>query len=209
MSGDGCVPRKPWELSFPAEPREVAGLRRVVRLHLRTWGLSRESEAVQLCVSELVTQVIRVAGVHAPTTVRMAMHGTYVRIEVISPRIHAEALAGETEERSLRVVDGTAARRGLFFTHSGEEVRWCEIATDLTRPYGHGGGPRVARAEAMLALRNAGTPLCVKGPSRLTAAKAENALIEAMTDLMSWGDAHGYDGDDMLDAAQKRFDAEL
>ncbi|MFI8399146.1 hypothetical protein ACIGG5_02725 [Streptomyces sp. NPDC085463] len=35
------------------------------------------------------------------------------------------------------------------------KAAWCEIATDLTTPHGHGGGIRVTRAEAMISLYEA------------------------------------------------------
>ncbi|MFD7946747.1 ATP-binding protein, partial [Streptomyces sp. NPDC059744] len=54
--------RKPWELPFLAEPEEVAGLRRVMRLHLGLWGLSDVSESAEICVTELVANAIRHVG---------------------------------------------------------------------------------------------------------------------------------------------------
>ena len=35
--------RKGWDLPLLAEPQEIAGLRRVVRLHLNLWGPSQVS----------------------------------------------------------------------------------------------------------------------------------------------------------------------
>ena len=205
--------REPWELSFLAEPRELAGLRRVVRLHLKLWGLSRQREAVQLCVSELVTQVIRKAGAGTLTTLRLAMRGTCVRIEVISPRSHARLKRSPgpldaERERSLMVVGGLAERRGVL-TDAGRETRWCEIATDLTTAHGHSGGARVTRAETMIAFCGAVPLPCAVNASRLAVARAKDAVIDVMVDLMRWADAHGYDADDVLDAAQARFETGL
>ncbi|WP_225802860.1 hypothetical protein [Streptomyces sp. NK15101] len=85
MNPDGCMAREPWELAFPAEPRNVADLR-AVRLHLKSWGLPRQIEAAQLCVSELVTHVIRHVGMGAPKSLRLSMNGTYAWIEVSDAR---------------------------------------------------------------------------------------------------------------------------
>ncbi|MFJ6406531.1 ATP-binding protein [Streptomyces hydrogenans] len=205
--------REPWALAFLAEPRELAALRRVVRLHLKLWGLSRQREAVQLCVTELVTQVIRRAGTGTPTTLRLAMRGTCVRIEVISPATVRELspradASDEGMDRSLRVVAGTAKRHGFLGGANGETA-WCEIATDLTTPHGHSGGSRVTRTETMISLCGALAFPDAVNASRLTAALAKDAVIELMVDLMRWVDVHGYDADDVLDAAEARFAAGL
>ncbi|MEU2505492.1 ATP-binding protein [Streptomyces sp. NPDC007863] len=205
--------REPWELLFLAEPREIAGLRRVVRLHLKLWGLSRQREAVQLCVSELVTQVIRHAGAGTPTTLRLAMKGTCVRVEVASPesRVPPTRPTGVPEEegeRSLAVLGGMAERHGVL-VDAGREIRWCEVATDLATPHGHSGGSRVTRAETLIVLYGAVALPHAVNASRLTVVKVKGAVIEAMVDLMRWADAHGYDADDILDVAQARFEAGL
>ncbi|GGR22320.1 ATP-binding protein [Streptomyces roseolus] len=205
--------REPWELFFPAEPREVAGLRRVLGLHLKLWGLSRQRAVVQLCVSELVTQVIRQVGVGTPTTLRLAMEGTCVRIEVASPESDAAptrstSVSEEEKERSLAVIGGVAERHGVL-VDAGRQVRWCEITTDLTTPHGHGGGSRVTRAESMIELCGVVTLPRAVNASRLTVVRAKDAVVEAMVDLMRWADAHGYDADDVLDVAQARFEAGL
>ena len=53
------MPRKPWDIAFTAEPSEVATLRRITLLQLETWGLSHLADEAQLCVSELVSNVIK------------------------------------------------------------------------------------------------------------------------------------------------------
>lgn len=71
-----CMPRKPWDLAFLAEPEEVAALRRLVRIHLGLWGLHELVDAAQLCVSELVSNVITHVGPGTPTTLAVSMKGT-------------------------------------------------------------------------------------------------------------------------------------
>jgi anti-sigma regulatory factor (Ser/Thr protein kinase) len=80
---------KPWELPFLAEPREVAGLRRVMRLHLDLWDLNHLVDAAQVCVSELVANVIAHVGQEVPTVLSVSMRGTYLRIEVRDPDTRA------------------------------------------------------------------------------------------------------------------------
>ncbi|MFI8253265.1 ATP-binding protein [Streptomyces filamentosus] len=164
-------------------------------------------------MSELVTQVIRHVGVGTPTTLRLAMKGTRVRIEVASPesRVAPTRPTGvpeEDEERSLAVVGGTAERHGVL-VEAGREIRWCEIATDLMTSHGHSGGARVTRAETMIVIYGAVALPRAVNASRLTVIKAKEAVIEAMVDLMRWADAHGYEADDVLDVAQARFEAGL
>jgi hypothetical protein len=59
---EACMSRKPWDLAFTAEPEEVAALRRIMRLHLGVWGLHEVTDEAQLCVSELVSNVITHVG---------------------------------------------------------------------------------------------------------------------------------------------------
>ncbi|MBD0709849.1 MULTISPECIES: ATP-binding protein [unclassified Streptomyces] len=201
--------RKPWELSFLAEPQEVAGLRRVVRLHLGFWGLSRQIDTAQLCVSELVSRVIREAGTGAPTSLRLLMSGTSLRIEVRGPSSQLPPpTPGASADMGMVLVEGFADRWGVV-AEPEHRVTWCEIGTDLTTSDGHSGGARVTRAEAMLSLYGAvALPQVING-SRLAAAVASDVVVQVIVDLLHWVEAHGYDADDVLDVAQARFDAGL
>ncbi|MFF5784040.1 ATP-binding protein [Streptomyces sp. NPDC012693] len=202
--------REPWELSFLAEPRDLAGLRRIVRLHLKGWGLSRQCPAAELCVSELVTHVIRHVGAGAPTSLRLSMNGTYLRIEVRDPGRHAPQLTAaepDTEEgRGLALVDAMAARFGVLVV-ADHKVTWCEVATDLTASDGHRGSVYVTRAEAVIFLYEAvASPRATTASwSRPATAVAKDAAMEVIVDLLHWVSAHGYDVDDVLDVAHLRF----
>ena len=79
------MPRKPWDLPFLAESEEVGALRRILRTRLGLWGLHESIEAAQLCVSELVANVINHVGPGTPTTLVVSMNGTHLRIEVHDP----------------------------------------------------------------------------------------------------------------------------
>ncbi|MGV9689278.1 ATP-binding protein [Streptomyces sp. NPDC003444] len=210
MNEIGCVAREPWELSFLAEPREMAGLRRVVRLHLKMWGLSRQTETAQLCVTELVTQVIRRAGAGAPASLSLSMKGTSLRVEVSVPgEYEASAPASSRasdQETMAEMLLGSYAERWGVRESPDLKATWCEIATDLTTPHGHGGGIRVTRAEAMISLYEAAAAAHGARTTYLTPVTATRVVIKLIVDLLTWADAHGYDADDILDAAQTRFD---
>ncbi|MFF6777784.1 ATP-binding protein [Streptomyces sp. NPDC012637] len=209
MNDAGCMVRKPWELPFLAEAEEVAALRRIVRIHLKAWGLPRLTGVAQLCVSELVTNVIRHVGPGTPTSLRLSMNGTYLRIEVRDPDCQAlptVIAAGPDSEsgRGMALVDAMADRWGVLLG-SDRKVTWCEIATDLTAPHGHAGGIRVTRAEAMISLYGAVASPRAVNADRLSVAVAKDAAIDVIVDLLHWMGSHGYDADDVLDMAQARF----
>ncbi|MFZ4298023.1 ATP-binding protein [Streptomyces cinereoruber] len=210
MNEAGCVAREPWKLSFLAEPREVAGLRRVVRLHLKMWGLSRQTETAQLCVTELVTRVIRRSGAGTPASMSLSMKGTSLRVEVRVPGEYEDpALASsraDDQEAMAEMLLGSYAERWGVREGPDFQTTWCEIATDLTTPHGHGGGIRVSRAEAMISLYEAAASAHGSRTARLTPVTATEVVIKLIVDLLAWADAHGYDADDILDAAQTRFE---
>lgn len=208
-----CVRRKPWDLSFEAEPCEIAGLRRVLRLHLTLWGLPELVESAQICVTELASNVIKHVGVGTPVTLAVSMRGTYLRVELHDPDTRAlpTLLDAECEAesgRGITLVDAVTDRWGVSL-RADSKVVWCELATDLTDPNGHTGGPRVAHAEEYLALYGTARHPRPTGSGRLSVAVAEEAAIDLIADLLHWLRAHGCDPDDTLDRAQTHFEAEL
>lgn len=215
MSVDSCrveVRRKAWELPFVAEPEELAGLRRVMRLHLERWGLPHCIDAARLCVNELVSNVIRHVGDGTPTTLAVSMNGTRLRIEVHDPdtRVLPTLRSADTEDeygRGLSLVDAMADGWGVVL-HADSKVTWCELATGLTAPDGHVGEPWVMRAEALLGLYGAVRRPRTDGGTRLTLAVAEEAAIDVIADLLHWLRAHGCDPDEALDRAQVHAEAQ-
>ncbi|QOV38089.1 ATP-binding protein [Streptomyces ferrugineus] len=211
MNGARCAQRKPWRLPFRAEPEEVASLRRLLRAHLTLWGLHESIEVAQLCVSELVANVINHVGPGTPTTLVVCMNRTYLRIEVHDPDTRAlpflkEGGADSETGRGMGLVDAVTDRWGVDL-HADRKVIWCELATPLSSPNGHACGPGFSRAEALLggcaAVRDRREP----GPSRLTMRMTEEAAIDVITDLLHWFRAHGCDADELLDRAQTHFEA--
>ncbi|MFG2496720.1 ATP-binding protein [Streptomyces sp. NPDC048441] len=206
------VLRKGWELPFLADPEEVASLRRIVRLHLTRWGLPEVVEAAQLCVSELVANVITHVGPQTPTTLGLSMNGTYVRIEVSDPDARAlpTLIAAEVEAESGRGMALLAAvtdRWGVI-PRSDSKATWCELATGLGSPTGHAGGLRVDRAEALIGIYGEKPVPRGEACSVLGVAVAEEAAIDVIADLLHWLRAHGCDPDQALDRAQTHFEAE-
>ncbi|MGW3102504.1 ATP-binding protein [Streptomyces sp. NPDC001100] len=187
-----CTPRKAWELPFLAEPVEVAALRRVLRLHLRIWGLQELTDVVQLCVSELVSNVITHVGAGTPTTLAVSMNGSRLRIEVHDPDTRAlPTLVDATDDaetgRGMALVTAATDRWGVQLL-ADRKVTWCEFGTDLNASGGQCGCHRA---------------------SRLRAAVTEAAAIELISDLLHWLRVHGRDPEDALDRAQMRFEADL
>ncbi|WP_372351502.1 ATP-binding protein [Streptomyces sp. KL116D] len=207
MTQQNCVFRKPWDMAFTAEPIEVVGLRRIVRLHLRYWGLRHLIEATQLCVSELVANVITHVGPGTPTGLALSMHGTYLRIEVQDPDLRALPTlldaADEAETgRGMRLVDALADRWGVLLK-ADRKVVWCELATGLRYPGSHVADNRVDRAEALLRL--------YRGAGDLTSADPlldKPAVVAMVADLLRWSCAHGYDPEDVLEGAHSVLEAE-
>jgi anti-sigma regulatory factor (Ser/Thr protein kinase) len=207
------VTRKSWELPFLAHPEEVAGLRRIMRLHLNHWGLPGAVEAAQLCVSELVANVITHVGAGTPTTLAVSMKGTHLRLEVQDPDARAlptllSALPDEEAGRGLSLVNTVADRWGVVLTASGKTT-WIELATELSTADGHVNDPRVSKAEAVLALYGDGEAPSRRGGSPLSLAVAEEVTVDLIADLLRWLRAHGCDPDEALDRAQDHFEAGL
>ncbi|GAA2687401.1 ATP-binding protein [Streptomyces lunalinharesii] len=112
-----------------AVPKEVPLLRRAVRAHL---GAGAAGE-VELCVSELVGNVIRHVGEGTPVTVHVGRTGDgRVRVEVTDPDPRAlpvllRAAADDENGRGIALLDAVALRWGVRPGAAGKTV-WCEVA---------------------------------------------------------------------------------
>ncbi|WP_328976677.1 ATP-binding protein [Streptomyces canus] len=206
------VSRKPWSLPFTAEPHEVAALRRIMRLHLGLWGLHGVIDAAQLCVSELVSNVISHVGTGTPAILVVSMSGTRVRIEVHDSDTRALPVfldAGLDAEsgRGMALVTAVTDRWGVQL-QADRKVTWCELPTGLPSAEGHSGGARVNRTEAMLS--GYGCDQARPRSARYRAvALVEDAAIDVVVDVLHWLRAHGRDVDEALDRAQTHFEAEV
>jgi anti-sigma regulatory factor (Ser/Thr protein kinase) len=204
--------REGLELSFLAESEEVAMLRRRVRLHLERWGLSEVADEAQLCVSELVANVITHVGEQTPTALRLTKSDTHVRIEVSDPDARAlPTLFAPTEDaesgRGMALLDAVAERWGVILLRDSK-VTWCELATGLGTPIRHVAGPGVDRVEKLISFYGRqSVPPRVLRPSQEVAI-AEETAIDVIADLLHWLNAHGCDANGALDRAQMHFEAE-
>jgi anti-sigma regulatory factor (Ser/Thr protein kinase) len=206
--------RKPWDLVFTAEPTEVAALRRAMRLHMGIWGLHEIVDEAQLCVSELVSNVITHVGPGTPATLAVSMNGVHLRIEVHDPDTRAlptllDANVDSEGGRGMALVDAVAARWGVEL-RANRKVTWCELATEPTLLTSAQESPRLSRAEGLLGLYEAEQMEGVVSvrTHRLGLAQAEEAAIDIIADLLHWLHAHGRDADEVLDRAQTHFEAE-
>lgn len=214
-----CVRREPWVHLFAAQPRELSELRRMLKIRLILWGLPDHVEVAQLCVSELVTNVIRHIGEGTPATLRMGFREPYLRLEVEDPDTRAlptllAASSALESGRGIALVDALTDHRWGVFLREDSKVVWCELATtDEPATQDQKGGPGGARAEALLNLYGLWqTPqnrALFGERSMLSGAAAEEAAIGVMADLLHWLHAHGYDPDEVLDRAQTHFEAGL
>ncbi|MFI0238981.1 ATP-binding protein [Streptomyces sp. NPDC016845] len=207
-----CMVRKPWGVDFTAEPRELAALRRIVRLHLQSWGLHDAVEAAQVCVSELVANVVAHVGVGTPTSLMLSVRGTYLRIEVRDPDARAlptllSASADSESGRGVALVDATADRWGVQ-PGANSKIVWCELATGLVSADGHQGGVRVARAETLLSMYDAARlrPSNAEKARGVPGEAAAAVALEVMADVLHWLRAHGCDPEVALERAQERFE---
>ncbi|MEU1512257.1 ATP-binding protein [Streptomyces sp. NPDC005811] len=205
--------RKPWDLAFTAEPTEVAGLRRVMRLHLGIWGLHSVTDEAQLCVSELVSNVITHVGPGTPATLAVSMSGVHLRIEVHDPDTRAlptllEANADSEGGRGMALVEAIATRWGVQL-RLDRKVTWCELETGLTSPNGHVQGPGVRRAEALLDFYMGEKSPLWPGLGRLGRVTVEASVIPLIADFLHWLRAHGCDVDEILDRSQAHFEAQV
>ncbi|MET9351420.1 ATP-binding protein [Streptomyces sp. NPDC006617] len=109
-----------------ALPKAVPEVRRRVREYLGS-----PCPDIQLCVSELLTNVIDHVGEGAPVTLRLSRTRDHVRLEVTDPEPHAwlaPRRPGETEEggRGLLLLDAVSLRWGVEQGRCGKTV-WCEV----------------------------------------------------------------------------------
>nr|WP_238698131.1 ATP-binding protein [Streptomyces sp. E5N91] len=190
----------------------VAALRREVRERLEDWQLRGLVDEAQLCVSELVANVITHVGAGTPTTLSLLINGAFLRIEVRDPDTRAlpTLVAADVEAeggRGMALVAAVTDRWGVSLLGDGK-VTWCEIATEPAPRAPDHGGPRSTRAEAMIDLYSDAGVSHRSNHCKLRAAEAEEAAIFIITDLLHWLRAHGRDVDDVLDRAQSWFEAQ-
>ncbi|MDO0912360.1 ATP-binding protein [Streptomyces sp. DT2A-34] len=125
---------RPLVLELLALPKAVPEARRAVREHL-----NRPCPEIQLCVSELLTNVITHVGEGTPVTLRLTHgHDGCARVEVTDPDAHTWLIArrpdaGEEMGRGLLLITAVARRWGVDRHPRGKTV-WCEVGGAAADP---------------------------------------------------------------------------
>ncbi|MFE0606646.1 ATP-binding protein [Streptomyces sp. NPDC058892] len=109
-----------------ATPQAAPVLRHAVREHL-----GPESGDAQLCVTELLANVVRHLGEGTPVTLRISGRATRTRVELTDPApgvrpVRREAAGDEESGRGLALLDALAARWGVT-QGRGTKTVWCEL----------------------------------------------------------------------------------
>ncbi|MFD5596150.1 ATP-binding protein [Streptomyces griseorubiginosus] len=206
MVQEPCVFRKPWDLAFSAEPEEVGALRWIMRLHLGIWGLQHISDQAQLCVSELVANVITHVGVGTPATLTVSMSGPRLRIEVHDPDTRAlptllDAAPDAECGRGMALVGAVSDRWGVQL-RADRKVTWCELSTGVPSVEGSTGEARANRVEALLNERARERP---RSAGTAAADGVGETAVDVIVPVLHWLRGLGRDPDEALDRAQARF----
>ncbi len=208
------IPLASWGIPFLAEPKEVSVLRGLTRARLSDWGLQELSDSAQLCVSELVSNVITHVGCGTPVNLTVSLRGARLRIELRDPDARALPTLVEASDdaeggRGMALVDALTERWGVEL-YDNSKVTWCELVATPTTPAAPDGhaGVRVTRAAKVLSSYGDGELFSTSRRSRLGAMAAEVAAIDVIADLLHWLQTYGHDTDEILDRAQAHFEAE-
>ncbi|MET7712570.1 ATP-binding protein [Streptomyces sp. NPDC005407] len=118
--------RPPLILELLATPDAVPEMRRVLRAYL-----GAPCADLQLCASELVTNVIRHLGEGVPVTVRVACDQGGTRLEVTDPDPRAlpvlcKAADDDETGRGLALLDAVTLRWGVE-QGPGSKTVWCQM----------------------------------------------------------------------------------
>ncbi|MGA5092855.1 ATP-binding protein [Streptomyces cellulosae] len=206
------VTRRSWDVAFTAQPEEVTHLRSAVRIHLTAWGLDDQVDTAQLCVSELVSNIVTHVGTGTPGSLALSTDGERLRVEVHDPDTRALPTLVDAEidaegGRGMALVAALADRWGVQ-VHDDHKVTWCEFAVAASAaPEGE---PSVERADALLDVyATLKPPACSydRESGRVRRRVEEESVIEVITDFLRWLQAHGCDADEVLDRAQSRCEA--
>ncbi|AZM62046.1 MULTISPECIES: ATP-binding protein [unclassified Streptomyces] len=208
-----CATRRPWDVEFTAHPEQVAGLRRLVRRLLADWGLRDLVDTAQLCVSELVSNVVTHVGLGTPGSLAVSMNGTHLRIEVRDPDTRAlpTLVAADIDAeggRGMALVEALTDRWGVQLRED-RKVTWCELAIGPASPAGRAHDPSVTRAEALLDMyATLRAPVCSydRESGRVGRQVEEESVIAIVTDLLHRLRARGCDVERVLDCAQIRLE---
>lgn len=212
MNSNHRLLQSDWSSDFIAEPEAVPHLRRLTRARLEAWGLTDIEDTAELCVSELITNVIDHVGTGAPATLTVSLSAELLRIEVGDPlgaqfsELRSSAPSAETG-RGLGLVGALADRWGVAPTPTGK-ITWCEIAAPAAMPQRGMCDPQILKADALLTLYDCTPASGAALSDRLRMATREEAATALIVDLLWWLRAHGRDPEEVLDRAQMHFEGQ-
>ncbi|MFJ2564489.1 MULTISPECIES: ATP-binding protein [unclassified Streptomyces] len=137
----GGVLRPPLTPELLATPGEVREVRREIRVYA-----AEPCADLELCVSELLTNVIRHLGEGVPVTVRVSRTRDRTRLEVTDPDPRALPVLCRTSDendesgRGLALLDALSLRWGVD-QWPGSKTVWCELpaSTPAAECGRHGG----------------------------------------------------------------------
>lgn len=129
--GEDPVRRPPFRTRLLAVPHAAAELRRSVHRLAKLWGMPELAENAQVCVSELVTNVVQHVGEGAPVTLRLFMVEERLRIELTDPDPRAlpvllRATDDDEAGRGMALLDALTLRWGVE-QHPDSKTTWCEL----------------------------------------------------------------------------------
>jgi anti-sigma regulatory factor (Ser/Thr protein kinase) len=132
-AGDGArtPDRTPLVVQTVVEPRLVGPLRARVATQLTAWGLPELAETARLCVSELLTNVVRHVGEGTAVTLRLWLVDGHPRLELTDPDPHAvPELRHPSDEaesgRGLALLDALTTRWGVT-RNLDSKTTWCDL----------------------------------------------------------------------------------
>ncbi|MDT0484792.1 ATP-binding protein [Streptomyces doebereineriae] len=193
-------------LPFRASPEVLGGLRRNVRAALRSWGLSGLADEAELVVTELATNVFKHVGAGSAATLVLELFTIGVRVEIhdTSYKVPSPTGAGCTSEcgRGLHLLVEMARDWGTAVTASGKTV-WCEL--QLTED---SACASIQRADRVLGEYRELAGEAAVPPLSCSQAQGE-AATKLIGDLLHWLVAQGCDPDEVLDRAQRHYEAEV
>jgi hypothetical protein len=170
--------RPPLTLDLLATPAAVFGVRRA----LCDYGAD-----LQLCASELLTNVIRHVGEGTPVTVRVSCGGGRTRLEVTDPDPRAlpvlcvTATADDESGRGLALLDALTLRWGVGQGPGGKTV-WCELTE---RRSGGATGSGQDRAGAMKCPSSTARSCGAEFARTLDRGDPDQAVVQRCTDSSS------------------------
>ncbi|MFK0258386.1 ATP-binding protein [Streptomyces sp. NPDC090445] len=118
---------RPFAVGLLAVPKAVPELRLAVREHL-----GRPCPELQLCLTELLTNVITHLGEGTPVTLRISGRAARLRVELTDPDPRAwpvprHATGTDESGRGLALLDAVALRWGVVQGGDGTKTVWCEL----------------------------------------------------------------------------------